>query len=197
MTSPRSFDGVGYYTPSFSSDTPIYDSLVAERGVPQIAPINVPAALPPAFSMPHEQPRYSGYESSSNLPALASSRPALGPGPSTAYVPAQAPAPQYAPPPAPQYGAPQPYLPGQRMSAPAQPTPPHPAPGMPQYGQSHQPNGYGYGYPNSGQNYGAAGLRPAAPVAPVAPVRPMPQRPAPAPQYGDQSQYPRNGYQGY
>ncbi|MGW2066113.1 DUF6643 family protein, partial [Streptomyces sp. NPDC001937] len=29
--------------PSFP-DTPIYDSLVAERGTPQIAPIRVPAA---------------------------------------------------------------------------------------------------------------------------------------------------------
>ncbi|WP_322973225.1 DUF6643 family protein, partial [Peterkaempfera griseoplana] len=67
MTS-RSFDGVGYYAPSFSSDTPIYDSLVAERGVPQIAPINVPAALPPAFPSPYDQPRYGGYESGSNLP---------------------------------------------------------------------------------------------------------------------------------
>ena len=124
MTSPRSFDGVGYHTPSFFSDTPIYDSLVAERGVPQIAPINVPAALPPSFPSPYEQPRYSGgYESSSsNLPALVS-RPALGPGPSS-YQPPQAPPQQYAAAPQiPHYGAPQPYVPGQRMPAPTQVNP--------------------------------------------------------------------------
>ncbi|WP_331491914.1 DUF6643 family protein, partial [Streptomyces tricolor] len=43
MTSPRSTYGGGYYSASFP-DTPIYDSLVAERGTPQIAPIRVPAA---------------------------------------------------------------------------------------------------------------------------------------------------------
>ncbi|MBO1417876.1 DUF6643 family protein, partial [Streptomyces sp. FH025] len=71
MTSPRSYDGVGYPSPSFSSGTPIYDSLVAERGVPQIAPINVPAALPPALPSsygsglaPSYENRYgAGYES--------------------------------------------------------------------------------------------------------------------------------------
>ena len=56
MTSPRGTYGGGYYTPSFP-DTPIYDSLVAERGTPQIAPIRVPSA-------------YSPYDSGSNLPAL-------------------------------------------------------------------------------------------------------------------------------
>ncbi|WP_052681910.1 DUF6643 family protein [Saccharothrix sp. ST-888] len=67
MTSPRSYDGVGYPSPSFSSGTPIYDSLVAERGVPQIAPINVPAALPPALP--------SGYGSAPGYGA-----PGYGPG---------------------------------------------------------------------------------------------------------------------
>ncbi|MFF2662379.1 DUF6643 family protein [Kitasatospora sp. NPDC058032] len=140
MTSPRSYDGVGYPSPSFSSGTPIYDSLVAERGVPQIAPINVPAALPPALSTgygsglsgpSYENNRYgTGYDSpGSNLPALPPARLALGPGPSsapssgpaTAYIPAQ-PAPAYAAapqPPVPGYGGPQPYLPGQRPQTPA------------------------------------------------------------------------------
>uniref|UniRef100_UPI0034D96757 DUF6643 family protein n=1 Tax=Streptomyces otsuchiensis TaxID=2681388 RepID=UPI0034D96757 len=40
MTSPRSSYG-GSYSSHFP-DTPIYDSLVAERGTPQIAPIRVP-----------------------------------------------------------------------------------------------------------------------------------------------------------
>ncbi|WP_368406457.1 DUF6643 family protein, partial [Streptomyces sp. CC77] len=44
MTSPRaSYGGAYYNAPSFP-DTPIYDSLVAERGTPQIAPIRVPSA---------------------------------------------------------------------------------------------------------------------------------------------------------
>jgi hypothetical protein len=64
MTSPRGPYGGGYYTSSaFFPDTPIYDSLVAERGTPQIAPIRVPSA--------YETP-------GSNLPAL----PALPAGPS-------------------------------------------------------------------------------------------------------------------
>jgi hypothetical protein len=61
MTSPRSTYGGGYYSASFS-DTPIYDSLVAERGTPQIAPIRVPAAYDPPGG---------------NLPALPSTLPAL------------------------------------------------------------------------------------------------------------------------
>ncbi|MFG2882609.1 DUF6643 family protein [Streptomyces sp. NPDC048297] len=98
MTSPRSTYGGGYYSASFP-DTPIYDSLVAERGTPQIAPIRVPAA----------------YESASNLPALPSALPALPAAPSpqppaygypqmaqsaplqqapTAYIPQQAGAPR-------------------------------------------------------------------------------------------------------
>jgi hypothetical protein len=64
MTSPRSTYGGGYY--SAFPDTPIYDSLVAERGAPQIAPIRVPAA----------------YDSGNNLPALQSGLPALPAGPS-------------------------------------------------------------------------------------------------------------------
>ena len=68
MTSPRSTYGGGYYAaPSSFPDTPIYDSLVAERGTPQIAPIRVPAAYD------------SGH---SYLPALPSSLPALPAAPS-------------------------------------------------------------------------------------------------------------------
>ncbi|MFF8730504.1 DUF6643 family protein [Streptomyces sp. NPDC015171] len=97
MTSPRSTYGGGYYSASFP-DTPIYDSLVAERGTPQIAPIRVPAA----------------YDTGSSLPALPSALPALPSGPShqsaygypqaqqpaplqqapTAYIPQQASAPR-------------------------------------------------------------------------------------------------------
>ncbi|MFF4016105.1 DUF6643 family protein [Streptomyces sp. NPDC001843] len=81
MTSPRSTYGGGYYSASFP-DTPIYDSLVAERGTPQIAPIRVPAA----------------YDSGSHLPALPSALPALPSGqsqqvPAYGYPQAQQPAP--------------------------------------------------------------------------------------------------------
>ncbi|MFD7437958.1 DUF6643 family protein [Streptomyces sp. NPDC059861] len=93
MTSPRSTYGGGYYSASFP-DTPIYDSLVAERGTPQIAPIRVPAA--------YDTP-------GGHLPALPSALPALPAAPSqpaygypqaqhhaplqqapTAYIPQQA-----------------------------------------------------------------------------------------------------------
>ncbi|HCA87433.1 MAG TPA: hypothetical protein DEQ61_19355, partial [Streptomyces sp.] len=66
MTSPRSTYGGGYYSAPSFPDTPIYDSLVAERGTPQIAPIRVPSA----------------YDTGSYLPALPSALPALPPGPS-------------------------------------------------------------------------------------------------------------------
>ncbi|MFM9698794.1 DUF6643 family protein [Streptomyces europaeiscabiei] len=67
MTSPRSTYGGGYYSASSFADTPIYDSLVAERGTPQIAPIRVPAQ----YDIP-----------GNNLPALPSALPALPAGPS-------------------------------------------------------------------------------------------------------------------
>ncbi|MEU2927184.1 DUF6643 family protein [Streptomyces sp. NPDC007251] len=97
MTSPRSTYGGGYYSASFP-DTPIYDSLVAERGTPQIAPIRVPAA----------------YDTGSSLPALSSALPALPAGPSP-----QAPAYGYphTPQPAPLQQAPTAYIP-QQASAP-------------------------------------------------------------------------------
>ncbi|OIJ68502.1 DUF6643 family protein [Streptomyces mangrovisoli] len=111
MTSPRSTYGGGYYSASFP-DTPIYDSLVAERGTPQIAPIRVPAA----------------YESSSHLPALPSALPALPAGPSQqmpmyGYPQAQQPAPLQQ--------APAAYIPQQASAprgypAPQQPLPPRP-----------------------------------------------------------------------
>lgn len=64
---PRGSYGGGYggYYPSSSSfpDTPIYDSLVAERGTPQIAPIRVPSAY-----TPYESGSYNNsYGGGSNL----------------------------------------------------------------------------------------------------------------------------------
>ncbi|WP_037606633.1 DUF6643 family protein [Streptacidiphilus rugosus] len=164
MTS-RSYDGVGYYAPSFASDTPIYDSLVAERGVPQIAPINVPAALPSAYDSfgsssygsSYGSPSYgSSFGYGSNLPAAPPApRLALGPGPSS---------PSYTPPtPVPaQYPAPQPYIPQQ-----------------PSYGGQYSAQGGGYNTPANG-----------TPMPPVSPLRPAyPSAPS---QYG-QSQAPSQG----
>ena len=155
MTSPRAYDGVGYYAPSFASDTPIDDSLVAERGVPQIAPINVPSALPPAYDTGF---RYdTGY---SAAPALPVQRLALGPGPSSPSYQQQPPQPQYAqytPPPFPQafgQGFPQQAVPQQRYPEQY---------GAPQQPQPQQPQ----------QMY----QRPVAPVAPLRPVQYQEQRP--------------------
>ncbi|OLZ73361.1 hypothetical protein AV521_04525 [Streptomyces sp. IMTB 2501] len=116
MTSPRSTYGGGYYSASFP-DTPIYDSLVAERGTPQIAPIRVPAA----------------YDTGHNLPALPSALPALPAAPSH-----QAPAYGYpqAPQPAPLQQAPTAYIP-QQASAPRG----YPGPQAP---QQQRPMGTGY-----------------------------------------------------
>ncbi|WP_043666717.1 DUF6643 family protein [Streptomyces xylophagus] len=146
MTSPRSTYGGGYYSASFP-DTPIYDSLVAERGTPQIAPIRVPAA----YDMP-----------GSNLPALPSALPALPAGPSQAsyggYPQAQQPAPLQQAPAAyiPQQAPPRGY-PGQQqqqqprpMAAPAgyeamRPAAPRPAPAPYQqdpYNNNQQYRGY-------------------------------------------------------
>ncbi|MFD7706371.1 DUF6643 family protein [Streptomyces sp. NPDC059785] len=112
MTSPRSTYGGGYYSAPSFPDTPIYDSLVAERGTPQIAPIRVPSA----------------YDTGSNLPALPSALPALPAGPSQqppvyGYPQAQQPAPL-------QQAAPAGYIP-QQASGPrgypgAQPQQPRP-----------------------------------------------------------------------
>ncbi|MEV3988420.1 DUF6643 family protein [Streptomyces sp. NPDC049837] len=101
MTSPRSYGGAYYNAPSFP-DTPIYDSLVAERGTPQIAPIRVP----PAYDT-----------GNSYLPALPAALPALPAGPSQPMpsygggsygYPQQA-----APQPAPLQHMPAPYIPQQ------------------------------------------------------------------------------------
>ncbi|MGW0825717.1 DUF6643 family protein [Streptomyces sp. NPDC002845] len=116
MTSPRSTYGGGYYSASSFPDTPIYDSLVAERGTPQIAPIRVPAA--------YDTP-------GGNLPALPSALPALPAGPSP-----QAPSYGYpqAQQPSPLQQAPTAYIPQQSAGGPrgypgAQPQPPRPMAG--------------------------------------------------------------------
>ena len=146
MTSPRSTYGGGYYSASPFPDTPIYDSLVAERGTPQIAPIRVPSV----------------HDASSNLPALPSALPALPAGPSqqapaygypqaqqpaplqqapTAYIPQQAAAPRGYPGPQPQQ--PRPTAPGTGYEAmrPAAPRP-APAPYQDPYNNGQQHRGY-------------------------------------------------------
>ena len=151
MTSPRATYGGGYYSAPAFPDTPIYDSLVAERGTPQIAPIRVPAAYDTGNSY---------------LPALPSALPALpaAPSPSApAYgypqqqmqqpVPLQqAPAPyipQQAAPrgyPGQQYQQPQPQRPaatGYEAMRPATPRPaPTPAPYEDPYYRPYQGRGY-------------------------------------------------------
>ncbi|MFG2136496.1 DUF6643 family protein [Streptomyces sp. NPDC048650] len=97
MTSPRSTYGGYYASPSFP-DTPIYDSLVAERGTPQIAPIRV-----------NPSPYDTG---SSYLPALPSALPALPAAPSHPS-PAQGYPGAAAQPVAPLQQAPAPYIPQQ------------------------------------------------------------------------------------
>ncbi|MEU6089860.1 DUF6643 family protein [Streptomyces sp. NPDC047085] len=135
MTSPRSTYGGGYYSASFP-DTPIYDSLVAERGTPQIAPIRVPAAYDMGSSLP---------AMGSNLPALPSALPALPAAPSP-----QAPAYGYpqVPQPAPLHQAPTAYIP-QQAGAPRG----YPGPQAPQQ----RPMATGTGY---------EAMRPAAPRPP-------------------------------
>ncbi|MFF8788102.1 DUF6643 family protein [Streptomyces sp. NPDC015125] len=100
MTSPRSTYGGYYASPSFP-DTPIYDSLVAERGTPQIAPIRV-----------NPSPYETG---SSYLPALPSALPALPAAPSYPS-PAQGYPGAAAQPVAPLQQAPAPYIPQQAGS---------------------------------------------------------------------------------
>jgi hypothetical protein len=116
MTSPRSTYGGGYYSAPSFPDTPIYDSLVAERGTPQIAPIRVPSA----------------YDTGSHLPALQSALPALPAAPSH-YNPAYG----YAQQPAPLQQAPAPYIP-------QQPSAPRGYPGPQQQQQQRPPAGTGY-----------------------------------------------------
>ncbi|WP_411074175.1 DUF6643 family protein [Streptomyces sp. cmx-4-7] len=164
MTSPRSIYGGGYHTAPSFPDTPIYDSLVAERGTPQIAPIRVPAAYDTGSGFPA-----SG--SGSYLPALPSALPAL---------PA-APTPQPAPAYNGGYGYPQPSL--QMAPVPLQQAP---APYIPQ--QSSGPRGYpGGAYPQQQPRPAAAGYEAMRPAAP----RPAPV-PASAP-YADPYNRPYQG----
>ncbi|MEV2246663.1 DUF6643 family protein [Streptomyces sp. NPDC049970] len=167
MTSPRSTYGSGYYAAPSFPDTPIYDSLVAERGTPQIAPIRVPAAYDTGNSY---------------LPALPSALPALPAAPSqhNGYgYPQQAPQPQYqnagmqqAPmmQPAQLQHAPAPYIP-------QQPSAPRGYQQQPQQPQRPQRPGTGY-----------EAMRPASP-------RPAPT-PAQSP-YEDQYNRPYQGGRGY
>ncbi|MFE0703820.1 DUF6643 family protein [Streptomyces sp. NPDC058872] len=118
MTSPRSTYGGGYHTAPSFPDTPIYDSLVAERGTPQIAPIRVPAAYDTGSS-------FSG--SSSHLPALPAALPALPSAPSPTHGGGYGypqPAPQMAP--VPLQSAPTPYIPQQPVAPRGYPSGPYP-----------------------------------------------------------------------
>jgi uncharacterized protein DUF6643 len=147
MTSPRPYGGGYHSSPSFP-DTPIYDSLVAERGTPQIAPIRVPAAYEPI----------GGYSHAGAQPALPAALPALPAGPSqpqqTGYSgyqtgparqPAPAPTPQAAPYFPQQAAAPRPYPAAQAPQAPApqQMRPAAPRPAAPRQA----PGGYQNPYP--------------------------------------------------
>jgi hypothetical protein len=143
MTSPRASYGGGYYTTPSFPDTPIYDSLVAERGTPQIAPIRVPAAYDTG---------------SSYLPALPSSLPALPPAPS---------APSYgggyqqqAPGPVPLQQAPAPYIPQQPAQRGG-----YPGPAPQQYPQQAQRSAPQRPVPATGYE----AMRPAAPMRGPAP----------------------------
>ncbi|MEV6652524.1 DUF6643 family protein [Streptomyces sp. NPDC051219] len=149
MTSPRATYGGGYYSAPSFPDTPIYDSLVAERGTPQIAPIRVPSAYDTGNSY---------------LPALPSALPALPAAPSQYQTPPQAYQYQQAmPQPVPLQHAPAPYIPqqpagprgypgaqpqqqrpvatGYEAMRPAAPRP-APAPYEDPYGRQYQSRGY-------------------------------------------------------
>ncbi|MFE3516166.1 DUF6643 family protein [Streptomyces sp. NPDC059166] len=158
MTSPRSTYGSGYYaTPSFP-DTPIYDSLVAERGTPQIAPIRVPAAydtgnsylpalpsalpaLPAApsqhtgsYGYPQQQPQYQN-AGPQQAPAMQPAHLQHAPAP---YIPQQPSAPRG-------YQQPQPQRPGTGYESmrPASPRPaPAQAPYEDPYNRPYQSRGY-------------------------------------------------------
>ncbi|WP_069812159.1 DUF6643 family protein [Streptomyces sp. TP-A0874] len=124
MTPPRSTYGGGYYSAPSFPDTPIYDSLVAERGTPQIAPIRVPAAP---------------YDTGSHLPALPAALPALPAAPSH-HTPPHGYQHQTnaVPPPAPLQQAPAPHIPQRPVPPRGYPVPQQPQPG-------HAPAG-GMGY---------------------------------------------------
>ncbi|WP_431041070.1 DUF6643 family protein [Streptomyces sp. P1-3] len=160
MSSPRSTYGGGYYSSPSFPDTPIYDSLVAERGTPQIAPIRVPspydasgffspaspalpAALPalPAAPSPQHTPPH-GYPAQGGMPQHTGLQhppapyiPPQSTGP-RGYPGAQAPMQQ----PRPGLGGPT----GYEAMRPAMPRPaaprPAPAPYQDQYGRQQYPN---------------------------------------------------------
>ncbi|MFD7896648.1 DUF6643 family protein [Streptomyces sp. NPDC059743] len=157
MTSPRATYGGGYYTAPSFPDTPIYDSLVAERGTPQIAPIRVPSAydtgnsylpalpsalpaLPPAPSQP--APSYGGYQQQP-MPMQQPMPLQHAPAP---YIPQQVPPrgyPAAQPQPQPQ---PQRPMPGTGYEA-MRPAAPRPAPAPPTqyddpYNRPYQTRGY-------------------------------------------------------
>ncbi|MFD9225052.1 DUF6643 family protein [Streptomyces sp. NPDC060064] len=135
MTSPRATYGGGYYSAPSFPDTPIYDSLVAERGTPQIAPIRVPSAYDTG-----------SYTANSYLPALPAALPALPAAPSQS-------GPSYG---TPSYGYPQ------QMQQPV-PLQHAPAPYIPQ--QTAVPRGYPGPQPQPQQRPVATGyeaMRPAA-----------------------------------
>lgn len=169
MTSPRGAYGGGYYASPAFADTPIYDSLVAERGTPQIAPIRVPSAYQP-----------------SHLPALPAlpSAPAHTP-PHGMYTGHQgAPQPSAYGQAAPLQNAPMPYIPQQAA----------PRGGYPGGPPANYSNGAGYQTqpPYQGGPSYDPGSRPVPP-------RPVPPRQAPAPYGDEQQYrrpYPGQG-QGY
>ncbi|MFD5426215.1 DUF6643 family protein [Streptomyces sp. NPDC127084] len=153
MTSPRSTYGGGYYSVPPFADTPIYDSLVAERGTPQIAPIRVPAAYDSLGSVG------GGY-----MPALPAALPALPAAPSqpapsygypqqmsqpvplqqaqAPYIPQQAGIPRGYPGVQPQQ-TPRPVAAGYEAMRPAAPRPmPTPAPYDDPYNRPYQGGGY-------------------------------------------------------
>ncbi len=152
MTSPRSTYGGGYYAAPSFPDTPIYDSLVAERGTPQIAPIRVPAAYDTADSY---------------LPALPSALPALPAAPSQQHTGS--------------YGYQQPMGQPQYQNAGAQQAPvmqpaqlhPAPTPYIPQ--QPAAPRGYQPPPPQQQQpqrpGTGYEAMRPASPRPAPAPAQ--------------------------
>lgn len=188
MTTPRGSYGGGYggYPSSASfPDTPIYDSLVAERGTPQIAPIRVPSPYS-AF----EPAGYNSFAGGSNLPALPAALPALPAGPSAQTHQPQYQQPQYAQPQQqpmhPQQGgyqnggyqqqAPAPYIP-QQAAAPR---------------GGYNAFGNGAGYPAQAPQPSPSGYEAARPVPP----RPVPPRQVPGGH--PEEQYPRRNLgQGY
>ncbi|MFC4031505.1 DUF6643 family protein [Streptomyces polygonati] len=189
MTTPRGSYGGGYggYQSSSSSfpDTPIYDSLVAERGTPQIAPIRVPAAY-----SPYESGGYNNSYGGSNLPALPAALPALPPGPSApSQYPQPVPPPMQSP--MPNAYPPAGYQPQQQTSYIPQQAP------APRAGYNSFGNGFGNGYGNTNGGSNGAGY-PAQPPQPspggyeaARPVPPRPMQPRQMPGGHPEEQYPR------